>query len=154
MAEQITVYKLDANGREVWQYPARLLARTAHSVCLEAFFNRADVDLGYTVFRRGDRFVEYFYSDRWYNLFVVFDGQNGLHKGWYANICRPAELGETAVRCEDLALDFWIDPDRAIKILDEDEFEALPLTAVERAHCQAAVQQLIALAQGNWLPLE
>jgi len=154
MVDQITVYKLDENGREVWQYPARLLERTAHAVRLEAFFNRADVDLGCVVFRRGDRFVEYFYSDRWYNLFVVYDGQDGRHKGWYVNICRPAELGATSVRCEDLALDLWIDRNSEIAILDEAEFEALALTAAERAHCRAAVQQLIALAQGNRLPLE
>ncbi|MEZ4517916.1 MAG: hypothetical protein R3C44_14225 [Chloroflexota bacterium] len=53
----ITVYKLDENGREVWHYPAHVLERTADGIRLEAPFNRDDMDLGYTTFARGDRFV-------------------------------------------------------------------------------------------------
>ena len=56
------VYKLDHTGREVWQYPARVLEQGPNHVRLEAFFNRDDVDLGYTLFKRGDRFIESHYA--------------------------------------------------------------------------------------------
>lgn len=110
-ANKVTVYKLDHDGREVWQYPARVLARAPHHVRLEAFFNRDDTDLGYVVFKRGDRFIETFYDDRWYNVFAVYDRDDGELKGWYCNICRPAEITASAVRCDDLALDIWVTPE-------------------------------------------
>lgn len=150
--EAITVFKLDHNGREVWQYPATVVERGLDYVRLEALFNRDDMDLGYAVFKRGDRFVEYFYTDRWYNTFAVYDRDNGALKGWYCNICRPAKIDESAVRCDDLALDAWIDPDRGFRLLDEDEFKALGLSPEEKAQALAAVEQLRQLAASARLP--
>lgn len=151
-AEQVTVYKLDEHGDYVWHYPAVVLSRQPHCVRLEAFFNRDDVDLGYVVFRRGDRFVEYFYNDRWYNIFVVYDADNRQLKGWYCNICRPAELGEEEIRADDLALDVWIDPQGDVRVLDEDEFADLNLRHGERVQAVSAVQELQRLAARNKLP--
>ncbi|MFQ5434792.1 MAG: DUF402 domain-containing protein [Anaerolineae bacterium] len=146
------VYKLDEHGRTVWQYPAAVLAWLADGVRLEAFFDRDDMDLGFVWFRRGDRFMETFYSDRWYNVFAVYEGADGRLKGWYCNVCRPAVITETAVRCEDLALDVWVNPDGSHLILDEDEFAALALTAAERNQAGAAVAELLDLAQKGELP--
>lgn len=148
----LTVYKLDADGQEVWQYPARQLERGAYHVRLEAFFNRNDLDLGFAVFARGDRFVEHFYSDRWYNVFAVHEGRSARLKGWYCNICRPALLEETVVRCEDLALDVWVAADGSFLVLDEDEFSALALTADERANSLNALEELLQLARNGDLP--
>ncbi len=148
----ITVYKLDENGRFVWQYPAVVLERGEGFVRLEAFFNRDDLDLGYTTFKRNDRFIETFYSDRWYNVFAVYDRDDGLLKGWYCNVCRPAVLGETAVSCEDLALDVWVDPSGQHLLLDEDEFAVLELSEVEREAGKTAVVHIIHLGKTQQLP--
>ena len=148
----VTVYKLDHNGREVWQYPASVIERGPNHIRLEAFFNRDDMDLGYTTFKRGDRFVEFFYADRWYNIFAVYDRDDGALKGWYCNVCRPAEISETDVRCDDLALDAWIDPGGGLTLLDEDEFAALELPAEDVGQALAAVGQLRALAASGRLP--
>ncbi len=156
--EALTVYKLDYTGNEVWQYPARLLERGADHIRLEAFFNRDDMALGYTTFRRGDRFVETFYDDRWYNVFAVYDRDDGTLKGWYCNVSRPADITATAVRCDDLALDVWAAPDAGAAagatplVLDEQEFAALPLSDDDRRHALAALQTLLAEAQGGRLP--
>lgn len=154
----VTVYKLDESGQEVWQYPARLLARQANFVRLEANFNRDDMDLGFATFKRGDRFVEYFYTDRWYNIFAVYDRDGAGLMGWYCNLCRPAVIeeiggGKTAVYCEDLALDLWVPPDASAPlILDEEEFATLAISAAERQQAQQALKQLLSLAQQNQLP--
>ena len=150
--EQVTVYKLDHAGREVWQYPAVVLERDPNHVRLEAFFNRDDMELGYTTFKRGDRFVEFFYTDRWYNIFAVYDRDDGALKGWYGNVCRPVEISELAVRCEDLALDVWIDRDGRFRLLDEDEFAALGLPPEESALVWAAVERLREMAAAGRLP--
>lgn len=151
-ANEITVYKLDVDGREVWRYPATVLTRTRDHVRLQAAFNRDDMDLGYTTFKRGDRFIEYFYSDRWYNIFVVYDRDDGALKGWYCNVCRPAQITETAVRCDDLALDVWVGPDGRTHVLDEDEFAALPLDETERRNGREALDKLLEMAQHSQLP--
>lgn len=148
----LTVFKLDHTGHAVWQYPARTLERGPDYVRLEAYFNRDDVDLGYAVFRRGDRFIEAFYDDRWYNVFAVYDQDNDALKGWYCNICRPAEITETAVRCDDLALDVWSSPAGQTLVLDEDEFDALPITAEERSRALETLASLLAIAQSGQLP--
>ena len=90
MPDTITILKLDHHGREVWRYPGRVLARDAHTIRLEGFYNRDDATVGYAVFKRGDRLVETFYSDRWYNVFAVYDRDDGALKGWYCNVTRPA----------------------------------------------------------------
>ena len=149
---EITVYKLDENGSVVWHYPAVILERRSTFVRLEARFNRDDLDLGFALFKRGDRFVETFYNDRWYNVFAVYDRDDRELKGWYCNICRPADLGETAVRCEDLALDLWVTPLCQTHVLDEQEFEALKLNSEERQNSLAALQELMHLAQQQQLP--
>lgn len=148
----ITVYKLDHQGREVWYYAARVLARRETSIRLEAFFDRQDVDVGPVVFEEGDRFVETFYSDRWYNVFAVYGRDGEQFKGWYCNVCRPADIGEHVVRCEDLALDVWVDRRGEIMILDEEEFAALPLSVDERRACRTALANLLALARDAALP--
>jgi predicted RNA-binding protein associated with RNAse of E/G family len=147
-----TVHKLDHLGREVWRYPARALARDDHSIRLEAAFNRDDMPLGYTTFKRGDRFVETFYSDRWYNVFAIYDRDDGALKGWYCNVCRPTAITDEAVRCDDLALDVWVSAAGQVTVLDEDEFAALPLTDADRAAAEGALRQIIELAEDELLP--
>lgn len=149
---EITVYKLDEHGREVWRYPAIVLARDATSIRVQAFFNRDDVDLGYVVLARGDRFVETFYEDRWYNVFAVYDGVDDAFKGWYCNVCRPAEITQDAVRCEDLALDVWVSPAGKTTVEDEEEFAALDIPAEDRRRGEAALQTLLRLAATGRLP--
>ena len=152
MSDTSTVYKLDHHGREVWRYPARVLARDAHSIRLEGFFNRDDTLVGPAVFKRGDRLVETFYSDRWYNVFAVYDRDDGALKGWYCNVTRPATITGDAVSGDDLALDVWVSPDGAVVVLDEDEFEALALNDEEREAARGALAQIIELDQSGQLP--
>lgn len=143
----ITIRKLDHTGREIFAYPGTVLERTATSVTVEAFFSRYDrLDLGYTVFERGDRFVEYFYTDRWYNVFEIYAVSDQALRGWYCNFTRPAIITDGQISAEDLALDVWVDPDGRAQVLDEAEFAALPLSAEEASAVRAACAELLALA--------
>jgi protein associated with RNAse G/E len=147
-----TVHKLDENGHLVLSYPAKVLERSNNHVSLEAFFSRDDMDLGYATFKKGDRFVEYFYTDRWYNVFAIYDRDDGVFKGWYCNICRPSVVTETAVSCEDLALDIWVTPQGHTTILDEEEFTALSIPKAEAEAAQQAVNALQLAATNQTLP--
>src|SRR5205085_3530918 len=111
-------------------------------VCIEATFNNPDKDAGYVVFRRGDTFIEWYYSERWYNVFELYDVDDGQHKGWYCNITRPAKISEDLITADDLALDVFVTPEGEITVLDEDEFAALNLPPNERRAALAAVQAI------------
>jgi hypothetical protein len=138
----ITVHKLDARGREVWRYAGTLLRRTSSSLTLEAFFDRDDTDVPGLPLRRGDRFVETFYADRWYNVFAVHQAVTGEFKGWYCNLTRPAYLGARDVYAEDLALDVVVSAQGDIHLVDEEEFASLELSEAERQAVGRAVEEL------------
>ncbi len=139
MRESVVIHKRNHQGETLLEYSGEISARGATWVCLRARFNHPDKDAGYVVFRRGDTFIEWYYSDRWYNVFVLYDVDDGRHKGWYCNITRPAQLGETLIAADDLALDVFVSPQREILVLDEDEFAALDLAPDEERAAWAAV---------------
>jgi hypothetical protein len=139
----ITVIKNDHTGREVWRYTGQVIARGTTWVQLEAHFNRADKTTPYHTFRQGDRFIEWFYSDRWYNIFEMHDVDDDHLVGWYCNITRPADLRADTIHADDLALDVFVAPDGRITVLDEDEFAALPLDETTRGQARQALADLL-----------
>ena len=150
----IKVVKRDHRGKPVIEYSGELVARGATWVCLRAPFNLPDKDAGFVVFRRGDIFVEWFYSDRWYNVFELYDVETGALKGWCCNITRPAELGDAVIAADDLALDVFVTPEGAITVLDEDEFAALALAADERQAALDAVAAIKRAVQSRAAPFQ
>ncbi len=119
-----TINKIDAAGSVVISYPGRRVERGPSHITLEAFFALRDrLELSYTVFERGDRMVEHFFSNRWYNVFECHAVGSDALRGWYCNIARPAIIDDQGaeVRQTDLALDLWVGPDRRIQLLDEEE---------------------------------
>ena len=150
----ITVLKLDHEGREVLRYEGKVLWRAASFVCLRAVFGHDDVEFGDFSFRRGDIFTEWFYSDRWYNVFRIEDGTGGTLRGWYCNITRPAQIGEDVVSADDLALDVFVAPDGSLQLLDEDEFAALSLSEGERAAALRAVEEVRAMVVEGRAPFD
>jgi len=126
-AARIKVQKKNPAGEVTYEYEGMLLSRDEHVVTLEALFDRADMPFMDVVFKTGDRFVEYYYNDRWYNIFAIHDREDGQIKGWYCNIGKPAEIEDGIVSYIDLALDLWVSIDGKQTVLDEDEFEELSL---------------------------
>jgi protein associated with RNAse G/E len=124
---RIKVLKKNLADEVVWQYEGRVLHREENQITLEALFNRDDLPFMGITLKRNDRFVETFYSDRWYNIFEIYDRDNGKFKGWYCNIGRPAIIADDFVSYVDLALDLWVSADGEQTVLDEDELEELRL---------------------------
>ena len=138
----ITVLKRGLNGEVTWKYEGRTLKRETNCVVLEAFFNRDDMLFMDVVLKRGDRFVETFYSDRWYNVFEIYDRDGGAFKGWYCNIGYPAVLEKDTVSYIDLALDLWVAADGTQTVLDEEEFLGLPVDVMVRTQAVSALEDL------------
>ncbi len=109
---------------------------------LEARFNRPDLPFHGILLKQGDRFVETFYTDRWYNIFEIHDRDDDHLKGWYCNIGCPAEITPGTVSYVDLELDLLVFPDGRQFVLDEDEFAALELSPEIKEKALAALRQL------------
>jgi uncharacterized protein len=150
----IHVRKLRPDGSEVFAWDGVVLRCDDEGIVLRAEFNVDVVELGFTTFRRGDVFVEFYYWSRAYNVFQISSADGEL-KGWYANLGLPAELEAASgeLRYVDLDLDIWKRPDGGYVVLDEDDLarllEARPdLTAVAEEGRQA----LLALADAHRMP--
>lgn len=121
------ILKKNLADEVTWQYEGAELSRDENSITIEALFNRDDLPFQDVVFKRNDRFVETFYTDKWYNVFAVYDRDDGKLKGWYCNITKPAVIEDGSVSFVDLALDLWVSADGKQTVLDEDELEELSL---------------------------
>ncbi|HEU0292629.1 MAG TPA: DUF402 domain-containing protein [Anaerolineales bacterium] len=139
---KIKVQKKDPAGKVLIEYEGDELRRDEHSITLEALFTREDMLFMDVTFKKGDRFVEYYYFDRWYNIFVVYDRDDGKIKGWYCNIGKPAVIEDQVVSYIDLALDLWVSAAGKHSVLDQDEFEALDLDNETKRSALRALEDL------------
>jgi protein associated with RNAse G/E len=149
---KIKVQKKDLAGNVLVEYEGEELRRDEHSITLEALFTRDDMPLMDVVFKKADRFIEYYYSDRWYNIFVIYDRDDGQLKGWYCNVGTPAVIEDQVVSYVDLALDLWVSTDGKQTVLDQDEFEALELNDQLRSAALRGLDDLKNLFLNNKPP--
>src|SRR2546428_13305008 len=119
----ITVSKLNSLGETKIQYQGEIIERLTDRIIILAYWKHPLKDLGYTRFEPGDRFIEYYYSNRWYNIFAIAT-TDGVRKGWYCNIGEPAVIFDDHIEQVDLLLDVWVEPAVNPLILDEDEVAA------------------------------
>jgi uncharacterized protein len=136
------IQKKNLNGEVAFQYEGEVIAREGSAIILEAFFGRNDMAFMNVTLKRGDRFVETFYTDRWYNIFEIFDRDDNSFKGWYCNIGRPAVIEGDVVSYVDLALDLWVAPDGTQTVLDEDELIELNLDNELKQKAYAGLDEL------------
>lgn len=142
MREKIVVDKLSPQGELKWRYEGEVIERGEGWLKLEALFDRDDVSFMDTSLKRGDRFIETYYADRWYNIFEIHDRDDDALKGWYCNITRPAMFLDGRLEYVDLFLDLWISADGAQTVLDEDEFLAADLDETTRRAARDALAEL------------
>jgi hypothetical protein len=139
----VTVIKRNLQGEETWRYTGHILRREPNAVILEARFNRLDTPFQGISLKENDRFVETYYTDRWYNIYEIHDRDDDQIKGWYCNVGQPAVLeADDRLSYVDLALDLWVTPDRQQVVLDEDEFAALDLDPDTRSRARLALEEL------------
>lgn len=150
---RIKVQKKDLADEVLYEYEGDELRRDDKTIVLEASFTRDDMPFMDVTFKKGDRFVEYYYSDRWYNIFAVYDRDDGHLKGWYCNIGKPAVIEDEIVSYVDLALDLWVSANGKQTVLDEDEFETLGLSDESKRGALAALADLQQLFLNNKPPI-
>jgi predicted RNA-binding protein associated with RNAse of E/G family len=145
--DDVIVIKKNTQDIETWRYDGQVLQRSAQAVLLRAYFNRADLPFHGMFFAQGDRFVEIYFTQHWYNFFEIYNHKDNSLRGWYCNVCKPAEFSDGLVSYVDLALDLLVFPDGRQLVLDEDEFKALDLPVELQKNARQALAELQTLFQ-------
>jgi uncharacterized protein len=139
----ITVIKLNPLGEAKVRYKGEVAEHLPHGIIIKAYWQQPAKDLGYTRFEPGDRFTEYYYTDRWFNIFDIAT-PGGTRKGWYCNVAEPARIYDDHIEQVDLLLDVWVDPKGTPLVLDEDEFKAdTTLSDEQRKGARQALHELL-----------
>lgn len=74
------------------------------------------------VIRRGTISFEYYWLDRWYNIFKFHEPEGEL-RNYYCNLNMPPKFENNVLDYIDLDIDILVSKDFGIEILDRDEFE-------------------------------
>jgi protein associated with RNAse G/E len=148
----ITVVKQNPLGEAKVQYTGEVIERFSDGIVISAHWRHATKDLGYTRFEPGDQFIEYYYTDRWFNIFDI-STPDGTRKGWYCNIAEPASIYDDHIEQIDLLLDVWVNPEGKPLVLDEDEFNAdTTLSEEQRKGAREGLRELLALIAAHKAP--
>src|SRR3954452_12969094 len=117
--KEITVQVLKHDGSRHRQWRARLRERNNDLIVLDAEF---DVDVSHELMgeiARGTRTVEYYWLDRWYNIFQ-FLNDDGSTRFYYCNVNTPPKFDGLTLTYVDLDIDVLVHCDFSYRILDLD----------------------------------
>jgi protein associated with RNAse G/E len=148
LGHHVTVIKLTPQGEEKVRYPGCIVEHLASGIVLLANWTLPMQDLGYTRFEPQDQFREYYYTDRWFNIFSI-SSAIGTHKGWYCNIAEPVQLGRDYIWQVDLLLDVWVNPAGEPLLLDEDEFALAILSERQKTGARQGLQMLLQMLEAR-----
>ena len=153
--ELVTVRVLKYDGAEYRHWNARIAHREGSLILLNAEF---EIDVSHHLLGHiagGTRTVEYYWLDRWYNIFrfLTDDDQTRLY---YCNINTPPNLEKGIVTYIDLDIDILVQPDLSYQVLDLEEFEEnakrYGYSDEVRKHAHAAVGELVSLIESRHFP--
>jgi protein associated with RNAse G/E len=152
---EVRAYKHDGQLHRTW--PAQLLRQEGSLVVLDATFPDEIVhDLLGTI-ASGTHSLEYYWLDRWYNVFR-FAEPDGQLRNYYCNVNVPATLADNVLRYVDLDLDILVDPDFSYRILDTEEFESnaklYGYSAEVKANARQALADLVIMIETRAFPFD
>jgi uncharacterized protein len=105
---------------------------------------------------RGTTSYEYYWLDRWYNVFAFFE-PDGSFRNYYCNINTPPTLNVLELDYIDLDLDVVVWPDGSIMTLDRDEYERnselFSYPREIRSTAESALEEVLRLANERLLPM-
>jgi predicted RNA-binding protein associated with RNAse of E/G family len=142
MSEIIVVIKKNPKLEEVWRYEGKIISKQKNEIKIEARFNRDDMPFYGVLLKRNDIFLETFFSNKWYNIFEIYDRDDHQLKGRYCNVCHPAVFDQSTITYIDLAIDLFVLTDGTQFVLDLDEFEDLNLDKQTKKEALKALEQL------------
>jgi protein associated with RNAse G/E len=151
----ITILTKNYDGTIRKSWACRLIEQEGTQLLFVGEFDR-DIehpDLGFI--RRGTISYEYYWLDRWINIFR-FHEPSGELRNFYCNVNMPPTFRNNTLEYIDLDLDLLVFPNNSYSILDRDEYEAnadrYGYPAEVRLHAEKALAELIFLTESGRLP--
>jgi uncharacterized protein len=150
---EVQTFKFDGQLHRTWH--AELVRREGSLIVLDArFAYEIEHDLLGTI-ASGTHSLEYYWLDRWYNIFR-FAQPNGELRNYYCNVNVPPTFADEILSYVDLDLDILVAPDFAYQVLDEEDFESNSRTyrypvEVQR-NARRAVDELVRMIQTRAFP--
>lgn len=155
--DQITVRVFKYGGAEHRSWQARVAQQLGSLLILDAEFELEVTHESLGTVPRGTRTVEYYWFDRWYNVFK-FLNDDGDTRLYYCNINMPPALANGRLSYFDLDIDVLVQPDLSYQVLDLEEFEVNAIrfsysSEVKRS-AHAAVDEVIAMIEARQFPFD
>jgi len=104
---------------------------------------------------KGTLSYEYFWLDRWYNIFR-FVTADGAFRYFYCNVCMPPQFSNDVLDYVDLDIDVVVNADFSYRILDRDDFKAnaelYRYPAEVRDRVETSLEELLELIKLGDLP--
>jgi protein associated with RNAse G/E len=118
----ITVRANKYDGSEHRSWNAKVLRQEGSLLVLDATFDKEiKHDLLGTI-ASGTKSIEYYWLDRWYNIFR-FAEPTGELRSYYCNVNVPPAFDGQVLSYVDLDIDILVEPDLSYRIVDLDDFE-------------------------------
>ena len=153
--KSIIVRVLKHDGTEHRRWNAQLSRRELSLIVLDAEF---DIDVSHEILgeiKQRTRTVEYYWLDRWYNVFR-FLKEDGSTRLWYCNINTPPKFEDATLTYVDLDIDLVVQPDFSFQLLDAEEFERnarkFGYSDDEQRQAKKAVDELIRMIEKRQFP--
>ena len=151
----VRVMKYDGAEHRLWR--ARVAERSSSLLVLDALFEEEVSHPQLGLIRCGTRSLEYYWLDRWYNVFRFLE-PDGRVRNFYCNVNMPPEFDGHTLSYVDLDMDIVVRPDFSFEILDMDEFEVNAETYRYPAHVMAsalrALDELLSLIERRAFPFD
>ena len=134
---------------------AEVIRQEGSLVVLDAEFPEEVVhDLLGTI-ASGTQSLEYYWLDRWYNIFR-FAQPDGKLRNYYCNVNVPARFDGNTLSYVDLDLDILVDPDFSYTVLDVEDFERnaerYGYTQEVQANARQALKELVSMIEARAFP--
>lgn len=151
----VRVRKYDGTEHRSW--PAHVVKQTGPLLVLDGVFDaNIEHDLIGTI-TSGTISTEYYWFDRWYNVFR-FSDRAGTLNSFYCNINMPPNFDGHVLDYVDLDIDVLVKPDFSYQVVDLEDFDqnarayGYPPEVRENAH--AALAELIRLIETRSFPFD
>ena len=147
----IVVRALKYDGTEHRSWAARMSGQTGPLLILDAVFNEEIEHDLIGIIASGTVSTEYYWLDRWYNVFRFSDR-------YYCNVSMPPGFDGRVLTYVDLDIDVLVKPDFSYQVLDLEDFEdnarALNYPLEVRRNAHAALAELIRLIEARSFPFD
>lgn len=153
----ITINALSFDGRLRKSWQAEIVRTSPPLLIARGVFDTEIQHPHLDVIRPGTISYEYFWTDRWYNIFRFDDPKHGFRQ-FYCNLCMPPTLSSDTLSYVDLDIDVIVGADGVAAVLDEDEFvenaEGMQYPAEVHEQTRLALSELHELIERREFPFD